>query len=562
MGLELRDAMKISPFSKAVLVAGHTGLTRTVVSANIQEVPTVDRWLKGGEILFTAGYAFQSAEKGCEMMERLNQVGIAALAIKPGQYLPQIPNEMIECSNRLGLPLFELPADLPYMDCIIAIFERITQEQLSVLRRVERMHTMLTQTILNKEGLDGICDILYQVTSCSVFITGPTGELFAHKTTASSPEELDSILSSMRHTFEEYFSRPEAKRLVGNQSNTVFLPLGLQLLVVPITVQDKRIAYLVLDMEQSEMLDLDMIAFAQAGSMVAVEFLNEQALLQREQKIREQLLEDLLMKRYSDEKMVIKRGRYLGFDMTGPYCIFTIDAESFEETLKNEMASYNEEKVQQIKTQITQKIRTGMGAYHRPCLVLDSSVGAVGMISVRKEADVQDCAKILADIMAELHKLNTTLSFSAGIGRIKQGIQQVEQCRQEALLAMRAGRHIPGRPRTRVYSFQELGCLCFLSELDGSQAMRDFYEEHMLALLEYDKTHNAELIKTLDAYFTCGCNLRKTAENLFVHKNSVLYRLGKVEALLGMKLAHASTAFDLQLCLKLRNLMTPAEPLR
>ena len=60
MGIWLRDAMKIEPFSRAQLIAGIKGIDRMVVAANIQEVPDVDKWLYGGEILFTAGYAFGS----------------------------------------------------------------------------------------------------------------------------------------------------------------------------------------------------------------------------------------------------------------------------------------------------------------------------------------------------------------------------------------------------------------------------------------------------------------------------------------------------------------------
>ena len=554
MGITLKDAMTIFPFSRARLIAGYQGLMREVISANIQEVPYVDRWLKGGEILFTAGYAFQSAEKGCEMMERLDAVGIAALAIKPGQYLLQIPKEMIDRANELGLPLFELPQDLPYMDCIIAIFERITQEQLSVMRRVEKIHDMLTETILNKEGLDGICTILNRVTGNSVFITSPDGIFFASKVNAD--KELSSdYLEYMKTLFEDYFTRNEAHGLIQNQSNIVTPALGIKLLVVPIYVQEKHIAHLALDMTRNEMMDVDMIAFEQASSMVAVELLNEQAISQQEQKIREQLLEDLLMKRYSDEKMVIQRGLHLGFDMTGRYCLFVIDADSFEEALRNNMLGLSEDKVQLIKSQIQQKIRAAMNGFHRPSLILDSSVGAVGMLAIRQDSDVQECAGLIDAIIKDLEKINPTLTFSAGIGRVKQGIQHAEQGRREAVLAMRAGRSMDyDKRKHRTHSFGEMGCLCFLCELTGSQAMRDFYEENLRILLEYDKINNTELVKTLECYFMCKQNVRKTAETLFMHKNSIIYRLSKIEALLDRHLDDHQTAFDLQLCFRLRSI--------
>ena len=59
MDLLVQDIIKLYPLSRARLLAGKSGLTRTVASANIQEVPNVERWLRRGEVLFTAGYAFR-----------------------------------------------------------------------------------------------------------------------------------------------------------------------------------------------------------------------------------------------------------------------------------------------------------------------------------------------------------------------------------------------------------------------------------------------------------------------------------------------------------------------
>ena len=57
--------------------------------------------------------------------------------------------------------------------------------------------------------------------------------------------------------------------------------------------------------------------------------------------------------------------------------------------------------------------------------------------------------------------------------------------------------------------------------------MQSYYEEHMKALIDYDREHNTELVNTLECYFRCNRNLRVTAETLFIHKNSAIYRIRK-----------------------------------
>ena len=116
MDLLVQDIIKLYPLSRARLLAGKSGLMRTVASANIQEVPNVERWLRRGEVLFTAGYAFRELEDLCAFMERIERAGVSAVFVKPGQYLQAVPQEMIDAAERLKLPLFSLPEDISYMN--------------------------------------------------------------------------------------------------------------------------------------------------------------------------------------------------------------------------------------------------------------------------------------------------------------------------------------------------------------------------------------------------------------------------------------------------------------
>jgi len=292
----------------------------------------------------------------------------------------------------------------------------------------------------------------------------------------------------------------------------------------------------------------------QADSVVALELLNERSLLQMEYKIREQLLDDLIMKRYSDEKLIIQRGRYLGIDLERKYCLFVIDADSFEGKLKD-MGVFSEEKVQKIKVQVRQIISDEMMAFRLPSLILDSSVGCVGLICLRKESDIMECKKVINSILLQLKQIPGGPDFSAGIGRVKQGIRYIEDGRWEAMLAMRAGRNMNHSSKKCAHTFEELGCLCFLSELANSKAMRAFYNDNLQPLIDYDNANGTELEKTLECYFMNGKNLRKTAEALFMHKNSIIYRISKIESLLSKNMDDYHAAFDLQLCFKLKNIM-------
>ena len=555
MGIPLKEAMKIYPFSRAKLVGGRAGLDKIVESANIQEVPDVDRWMHRGEILFSAGYAFSDMESVITLMRHINDLGGAALAIKPGQYLEVIPQEMIACADKIGLPLFELPEDLPYMDCILPIFERITQKQLLLLRRTETIYDQLMQVILDGMGVEGICFTLHQITGQPVFIFSPSGTGTLASCPGGTEEEYTSYAATIKARFSDYFRRRPAVQLMPNQCNALRLCKNLEVLCIPIFVQDERIAYLVLDCTNCQIPDMDLIAFEHASALIAIELLKERELVEKEQTVREKLLEDLLMKRYTNPQMIFRRGLSLGIDLEQPYCVFIIDPYSFENYIARELSNCMEAEIQKIKTQIHETIRMGALDFQGPQLLLSHSVSVTGLVTITGKRDLDALRDTLGRIIQRLGEYYPKLKFFAGIGCVKNQIGDAGTSLREAKLALGCGTLSKYQNTGGVIFFEELGALSFLSELAHSGAMRRYYDEHMGQILAYDQEHHTDLVNTLECYFQCNRNLRVTAEKLFVHKNSAIYRIRKIEALIGASLSDGQVAFDLQLCLLLKNLL-------
>lgn len=56
----------------------------------------------------------------------------------------------------------------------------------------------------------------------------------------------------------------------------------------------------------------------------------------------------------------------------------------------------------------------------------------------------------------------------------------------------------------------------------------------MQPLANYDRERGGDLLRTLRAFFECGENVSRAAEELFLHRNSVPYRLERVRKLTGL----------------------------
>ncbi len=552
-GITLKEVMKIEPFSRAVLMAGESSLEGLVTSANIQEVPEVGRWLHGGELLFTAGYAFRTKENGIRLLDTLKEKGVAGIAIKPGKYFPEIPKEMLEHADQIGFPLFALPQDLPYMDCILPIFEHITKSQLALIRRNEEIHEQLILVIVEGKGLAGICAILSQIAKGGVAVVSPKGLILAMDfQEGKEPEAEKSRYAAELMSY--HFSASTVRKMWKNRCNTIYSFSGEALICIPVFVKEELLAYLVIKPEQG-MEQQDMIAFENASTLIAVELLKEQEALNQERNIQEQLLDDLLAGRYSEADVMIRRGQFVGYDLHMPGCVFVMNVNSFEKFLSRE--HYTEEQsVQKIKNDMRTELEQRLHEARLSCLMMGSGMDVIGLVQMKSETDRDRLKRILELVIRRLHTLYRKLDLSAGIGQTKNNLTAVSESSQEARYAIRAGRSIKRQEQqSSTYDFEELGSLCFLCELVENQAMNEFYKEHMQELERYDKENNGMLLQTLETYFACGTNIRRTADALFMHKNSVIYRLSKIESIIGRTLEDPEVLFDLQLCLKLRQII-------
>ena len=552
MGIWLKDAMKIEPFSRAQLIAGINGIDRMVVAANIQEVPDVDKWLYGGEILFTAGYAFGSVENACALLEKLNAKGVAAMVIKPGQYFREIPKELITKANELGFPLFKMPADLPYMDCILPIMLSITNERQFAIERSERIHNQLLNELLEGRGLDGIAVVLGSVTGRTVSILSDQGILLSYEEPVTGTDSYEDVISDY---FKIYLATGRQRRLLSNKCNMIDLGEAGKHICIPVLARDACLAYMLIACRLQDIPNTDLIALENASSLVAIDILRSQALMQREQSIGAQLLDDIVSRKFSDSAIIYQRLAYVGFDAADDYMICDIGVDDFESYLRDRGVNETEETIQAIKTGIQTIIRTYLKDHPRRTLVMENGMGYIVLLSVQAEGDLSAFKHMAGELLMQLRAAYPDLRFSAGFGNPVSEVERINISRSEAELARKVGRTLNTNKARQVTTFNELGCMRFLGAASDDLEMRKFYHEYLGPILSYDKQNGTELVKTLEAYFENNQKLKQTAEALFVHKNSVIYRIKKIEDILGESLDDSEIAFNLQMCLKIREII-------
>ncbi|MGH3195615.1 MAG: helix-turn-helix domain-containing protein [Streptosporangiaceae bacterium] len=99
-----------------------------------------------------------------------------------------------------------------------------------------------------------------------------------------------------------------------------------------------------------------------------------------------------------------------------------------------------------------------------------------------------------------------------------------------------------------------LGLSALLLETGTPDALRRFAATVLQDVEAHEERHGGDLLATLQAWLSAGCSTAAAADTLVVHRNTVTYRLGRIEQLTGRTLRDSSVRLELQLALTIREL--------
>ncbi len=114
---------------------------------------------------------------------------------------------------------------------------------------------------------------------------------------------------------------------------------------------------------------------------------------------------------------------------------------------------------------------------------------------------------------------------------------------------------LPNPTGKKVLSASSMGIYKYLFNSGNQQEIMNYCNEKLEKLEMYDNENGSFLIDTLVNYYMNGFNVGKTAQAMFVHRNSLQYRLKKIEEILGISLDDAMAYLDLVNCILVKRLM-------
>ncbi len=268
--------------------------------------------------------------------------------------------------------------------------------------------------------------------------------------------------------------------------------------------------------------DSDRRLFERAGVVTALLLLLSRSVAETENRVRGELITDLLTAPGRDPAGLVLRGRRLGIDLGRPCLLLVAEtADGGHERLAGAAGQY---------------LFGGEG-------ISAEQAGTVVLLVPHDGTRPGEAARAAA---AQLGHLVGAPATVAACGPAT-GPQAVADAHAEALRCLRALKSL-GRIGEGA-SAAELGFLGVL--LGDERDVGSFVTATLGPLLDYDARRGTELVRTLDAYFACGGVLTRTKDELHLHVNTVVQRLDRIQVLLGPDWNEPERALELQLALRL-----------
>jgi DNA-binding PucR family transcriptional regulator len=150
--------------------------------------------------------------------------------------------------------------------------------------------------------------------------------------------------------------------------------------------------------------------------------------------------------------------------------------------------------------------------------------------------------------MRERYQVST---LGAAAGSFYEGdYTKVEESYQQALSVLQIKRQFPAGTRN-LFLFEELGFYLYFPAMLAQKQAQRIVNPHLQKLREYDREHHAHLLKTLEVYLSCDCNLKEAADVLHIHTNTLNYRLSRISEIADINLKNMDQKVSLYLDLKM-----------
>lgn len=486
------------------LFAGSGGLDRGILWAHASELPDPAEWLEAGALVMTTGLGLpDEPEAQGAYIERLARAGLGGMLVgeeaEERIHAPELTPRLAEVADENSLPVLLMPYELPFSGVARVVAEANHDVQDARIGQALRLHDTVRQVIMTASG-QNLVSRLGGAVGCDLHVVHPeTGEpVFAESSHSSSSVPTRAIDQIAERFAGDPASGPAIARFTSEDRAGIALDIPASRPATLVAVSNTA--------DQPDLFVLRHIA-----AVVALEVEKLRANRESGRRMGAELLAGLLASRYAEGEAaehLAERGL-----PPAPWVVASFPSR--------ERTGYSDLHLRLAERGVPHLLERGPGTF---VALLPADDRAVETLTREVAAPVGLSCPV------------------AAAARVPDGYWEAVWALKEA--------ESSGRGTVR-YGGEGMSAF-----LPGSlEESREMVRRVLGPLLRYDEDHGTSLVASLRAYLAHDRSLKATCEELHVHKQTVVYRMRRVEQLTGRRLGSMDHMVSLWLALKMLNVL-------
>lgn len=512
------------------------GSAETVINwaVTLRAQPPAFPELYGGELALVSMEmlrAYNTRMTLAEVIESLAQASIRAIAVKG-----DIPDDATVVATDHNVSLLALSDDSNLTSVERAVNTLIVNQSAQLTQRAIEIQRQLTRLAAENRDLNSLLQIMARATAKPIVVHDDAGVLMAqvYPNMARRAGGRTLMQSLPYGAFQNWLNR-DAPAVEGS---IVVSPLGH----TTVLRVEKRVAgYLSVVSNGTGLEEFDRLVLSYGADVCAIELAKSRAIAFAVEQTRGDWVQMWLSGTQADDDLMNTRAHQAGFD-TGSQCMVAVfraltaagtplPLESLIPLVRDDMAR--------------RQINGAVGQY----------VDVIVALYPLENASQKRIRDVIEDVRAQLANRTPSGLVAAGISRPETGLPLLREAYREAKDAMSIANELGDLEQATFYGDLKLYQLLLALKERNLDNLRRFYEATLGPLVEHDERKQGDLIRTLNGFFSANGNLAKAAQDLDVHRNTLVYRLERIAELTELDLENAENRLILHLALKIQRVL-------
>lgn len=509
MFITVQDAMKFPCMSQGTLIAGQNGLLNSIRSVTVLEIPEAESFLETGLLALTSFYAIANDPdaqiRTIRLLCKHHAAGLLVFNVGRENALPEISHELCKLCDTHGLPLIQMPDNISYYN----IFYEVMYFLLYPSEKACKPDALTSETYINR--------LLYLNDSCSTLLSNFRLSIhhevafFSHNHKCVFPE--NGVIADISCDL----LRTKALVYMKKHDREYEVTIGINhFLIIPVIQQSTYCGSIVLANIKKPLSQSDQFLIELTKKALYISVFNSNRFYLRREKQYREFFMNLLDRNYNSRQQLISLANELDLQIESVSGILVICMYEIDDSA----SSLNYAPLQSKLYHQAQEV------FADDIIINLPQKRQLVVLSSKENAATQYLPRFSRFFLSNLMKEEKPVM---GIGPVCTDLEHIPLCYKKAVDAVHLRSLLQINDLVANYDCFRVYDILFKS-LTREQA-EAIVSPLLSPVRAYDEKHNSELETTFSGLLTGQKSTARVAEELFLHKNTVLQRKAKIQSL-------------------------------